>query len=207
MATPYTFNPVRVAYFEAAAWRAYYERAWLKLLQLLIALNQEQFHIPFPVSWLAAYYVVRASVAWVPKNHTEADILVYLTKYYRLAQRYSGLNFDSDMVARHELAYWDVHRRLSGQPDKRPFIDVMIKLHSATFNISPEQATESAELRVLANNTVDLITSKTSSDPERDWRTLEANLRDCYRSIQQSAQASARLDTQERLHAQTPAGV
>lgn len=207
MATTYTFDPDRVAYFEAAGWRAYYEHAWLKMLRLLVALNQEQFHIPFPMSWLAAYYIVRASAAWVPKDHNEADILVHLEKFYRLARRYSGLTFDPQTAARYELAYWDVHRKLSGLPDNRAFIDVMIKLHSTVFNVPPEQATESAELRVLANNTVDLITSKTSSDPERDWRTLEVYLRDCYRSIQQSAQASARLDTQERLHAQTPAGV
>jgi hypothetical protein len=207
MATKSTFNPDRMAYFEAAGWRAYSEHAWMQMLGLIVALNQEQFRIPFPMSWLAAYYVVRASAAWVPTDHDESVILGYLEKFYKLARRYSDLSFDPIMAARHEIAYWDVHRRLSGKPDKRPFIEATIKLHSTIFSLTPEQARESAELRVLANNTVDLITSKTSSDPERDWRTLEGYLRDCYRSIratQQAAQVSVQLDTQERLHAQTP---
>ena len=42
---------------------------------------------------------------------------------------------------------------------------------------------ESAEWRIRANNTVDLITSRLSSDPEADWAKLEEELRQCYRSI------------------------
>jgi hypothetical protein len=66
----------------------------------------------------------------------------------------------------------------------------MTQLHSAIFGITPEQARESAELRVLANNTVDLITSKTSVDPEADWEKLEDYLRQCYRSIAQALELS-----------------
>jgi hypothetical protein len=42
---------------------------------------------------------------------------------------------------------------------------------------------------VLANNTVDLITSHTSTDPEADWRKLEEYLRETYRSIQREMRA------------------
>lgn len=62
----------------------------------------------------------------------------------------------------------------------------MVELHSAIFGITAEQARESAELRVLANNTVDLITSKTSTNPEADWAKLEDYLRQCYRSLQRA---------------------
>jgi hypothetical protein len=186
----FNYNPDRVAYFEAAGWRAYYDRAWLKLLRLIISLCQEQFRIPFPVSLLAAYYVTRASVAWVPLDHDEKVVRSFYEKFYRLAQQYSGLQFDPARVAVLELKYNDVHRRLSGKPDKTEFIETMVELHSAIFGLTPEQARESAELRVLANNTVDLITSKTSTDPEADWAKLEDFLRQCYRSIEQEAQAA-----------------
>jgi hypothetical protein len=72
---------------------------------------------------------------------------------------------------------------MARQADKTEFIETMTDLHSAIFGISREQARESAELRVLANNTVDLITSKTSTDPESDWAKLEDYLRQCYQSI------------------------
>jgi hypothetical protein len=188
MAT-FAFNPDRVAYFEAAGWRAYYDRAWLKLLRLIVGLCQEQFRIPFPVSLVAAYYVTRASIAWVPVDHDEALVLKFYTKFYELARRYSGLDFDPVKAGELELRYNDIHRRLVGKPDKTEFIETMMQLHSVVFGITPEQARESAELRVLANNTVDLITGKTSDDPESDWKRLETYLRDCYRSIQRMRNA------------------
>ncbi len=181
-----TFDPDRVAYFEAAGWRAYYDRNWPKLLRLIVSLCQEQFGIPFPQSLRAAYYVTRASVAWAPVDHDERAVRAYYEKFYRIALRYSGLEFDAVRVAELELRYNDDHRRLAGQQDKTDFIETMTSLHSALFGITPEQARESAVLRVQANNTVDLITGHTSTDIEGDWRKLEGELRRCYLSIKQA---------------------
>lgn len=184
----FRFNPDRVAHFEATGWRAYYDRQWFRLLRLIVTLVQEQFHIPFPVSLLAAYYVTRASIAWAPADHDVATVQDYYTRFYRMARRYSGLTFDPERAGALELEYNDVHRRLVGSPDKTEFIDTMTQLHSTIFTITPEQARESAELRVLANNTVDTITGKTSADPEADWAALEQYLRECYRSIARAMQ-------------------
>jgi hypothetical protein len=181
----FDFSPDRVAYCEVAGWKAYYDHNWPRLLRLVVELVQIQFHIPFPMSLVAAYYVTRASVAWVAVDHDEASIQAYNEKFYRLARRYSGLTFDPAQVAALETRYWEVHRRLSGKPDKAEFIAAMIDLHSAVFNISPDDARESAELRVMANNVLDTITSRTSSNPEADWKRCEDYLRQCYQSIQQ----------------------
>ncbi|HMA37585.1 MAG TPA: hypothetical protein VKY74_24235 [Chloroflexia bacterium] len=191
MAEPFKFNPERVAYFEATGWRAYYDRQWLKLLRLVVQLCQEQFHIPFPRSLQAAYYVTRASAAWAPVDHDAKVVLAYYIQFYRMARRYSGLHFDPVRAGLLELKYNDVHRQLVGQPDKTAFIETMVQLHSTLFGITPQQARESAELRVLANNTVDLITGRTSTDVEGDWRKLEEYLRQCYRSIQRESQAAS----------------
>jgi len=194
MARTVEFDPERVAYFEAHGWRAYYDRQWGKLLRLIVGLCQEQFGIPFPVSLLAAYDVTRASIAWAPVEHDARLVEDYYERFYRLARRYSGLRFDPVRAAAFELRYNDIHRRLVGQADKTEFIAAMVDLHSTLFRITPEQARESAELRVLANNTVDLITSQRSTDVEGDWQKLEAYLRDCYRSIAReraAAQAAA----------------
>lgn len=184
MATTFHFDPDRVAYFEASGWRAYYDHKWLRMLGLIVGLCQEQFHIPFPVSLLAAYYTTRASVAWVPVDHDEQKVLAFLEKFYRLARHYSNLKFDPVHVAALELQYFDVHRRLAGEADKSKFVQTLIDLHSAIFDLSPEQVRASAEWRVQAASTVDLITSKTSTDVEGDWVKLEEYLRRCYRSIQ-----------------------
>ena len=199
MSTTFKFNPERVAYFEAAGWRAYYDHKWIKMLRLIVGLCQEQFRIPFPMSLLAGYYTTRASAAWVPADHDEQKILRYLEKFYQLARSYSGLKFDPSRVAVLELQYFDVHRRLSGKPEKDAFLQILIDLHSAIFGLSSEQVKESAEWRLLAANTVDLITSNTSTGVEDDWVKLEEYLRRCYRSIQH---ALDNQDAQEAIRTQ-----
>jgi hypothetical protein len=182
---PWRFDPDRVAHFEAAGWRAYYERDWLRLLRLIVALCQEQFRIPFPRSLLAAYYVTRAAAAWAPADHDAARVRDYYERFYAMARRWSGLAFDTARVADLELAYNDAHRRLSGSADgqKGDFVRTMVELHSALFGLSPRQATPSAVLRVMANNVVDGITAGRSQDVPGDWRRLESYLRRCYRSV------------------------
>jgi hypothetical protein len=191
MAKSFKFDPNHVASAEAAGWKAYYDHNWLKMLWLIVDLCQAQFRIPFPISLLASYYIVRASADWVAPDHDEQAILKLHERFYRIAQRYSGLKFDPLRLAKLEEQYWDVHRRLSGKPDKTEFIQTMVDLHSEAFGITPAQARESAELRVLANNTVDLITSKTSTDPQADWAKLEEYLQQCYRSIERELHASS----------------
>ena len=190
MARTFTFNPDRVAYFEAAGWRAYYEHRWFKMLRLIVGLCQEQFSIPFPMSLRAGYYTTRASAAWVPVDHDEQKILAHLEKFYRIARHYSGLKYEPSRVAVLELQYFDVHRRLSGNPEKEEFLQTLIDLHSAIFGLSADQVRESAEWRLLAANTVDLITSNTSTDIEGDWAKLEEYLRRCYHSIQRELHKS-----------------
>lgn len=190
MAITFRMNPERVAYYEAAGWRAYYDRKWFRMLRLLLQALQAQFHIPFPMSLLAAYYTTRASRLWAPVDHDEQKVLAYLTKFYRVARRSAGLHYDVQEVARLELQYFEVHRRLSGQPEKEEFLQTLIALHSAIFGLPPEAVRESAEWRLKAANIVDLITSRTSTNIEADWRALEDYLRRCYSSIQQALDAA-----------------
>lgn len=184
MEKAFCFDPDRVAHYEAAGWRAYYDRRWLRLFSLLAALCREQFRIPFPVSLLAAYYAGRGATAWAPATNDPQLALRYYVKFFRLARRYSGLRFDPDRAAELELRYWDVHRRLVRHPDKGEFVQAMVALHGELFGLTPEQARESAEWRVQAASTVDRITGKTSTDVEGDWAKVEEYLRRCYWSIQ-----------------------
>jgi len=181
--TAVQLHPERLAELEAGGWRAYYDRDWPRLIRLMVQLNQEQFHIPFPLSVVAAFHVARGSVAWAPVDNDPEQVRHHFRRYYRMARRWSGLTFDPRRAAELEVNYWIEHRRLSGQPDKTAFIDAMTALHSHLFGLPVERVRESAEWRVRANNTVDLITSGTSQEAEADWAKLEDELRQCYRSI------------------------
>ena len=183
MAARVEIHPERLAELEAGGWRAYYDRDWLKLIQLMVQLNQEQFSIPFPLSVVAAYPVARGSSAWAPVTNDPAVVRRHFTRFYRIARRWSGMDFEPRRAAKLEIDYWIEHRRLIGNDDKSSFVDAMTALHSHLFDLPPERVRESAEWRVKANNTVDLITSGASRDPEADWAKLEEELRQCYRSI------------------------
>jgi hypothetical protein len=176
-------DPERLAELEAGGWRAYYDRNWPRVVKLMVQLNQEQFHIPFPLSVIAALHIARASIAWAPVDNKPAETHKHLLRYYRMAVRWSAFRFSPEKAADLEFAYWVEHRRLSGKPEKGPYIEAMTALHAELFGLPPERLRESAEWRVAASNTVDLITSRTSKDPEADWQKLEEELRQCYRSV------------------------
>jgi hypothetical protein len=173
----------RLAQLEAGGWRAYYDRNWPRVIKLMVQLNQEQFHVPFPLSAVAAFHIARASIAWAPVENNPSVVQRHMERYYRVARRWSVLQFSPARAAEYEIRYWIEHRRLSGKEDKGPLLDAMTALHAELFGLPLERARDSAEWRVRANNTVDLITSGVSTDPEADWQKLEDELRKCYRSI------------------------
>ena len=118
MPTTFRFDPDRVAHFEAAGWRAYYDRRWLALLGLIVRLCQQQFHIPFPISLFAAYWVTRAAKAWAPVDHDLAAAQRCYQQFYRIARRHSGLGFDPAVVGALELE----SKRRQGGKAKTPTV-------------------------------------------------------------------------------------
>ena len=190
MAASFQLHPERIAELEAGGWRAYYDRNWPRVIKLMVQLNQEQFHIPFPLSVVAALHVARASAAWAPAVHDTQAVERHLARFYRMARRWSGLSFAPSRAAALELDYWFQHRRLVGNPDKTAFVEALAALHGELFGLPPEQVRESAEWRVEASNMVDTITDGTSADPEQDWQRLEEQLCSCYRSLQRALAAA-----------------
>ena len=183
------FNADRVAHAEAAGWRAYYDRNWLRMLQLMMQLSREQFHMPVPASLVAAYYTVQAGRHWVPARAERDKTQYFLTRFYRQARAHSGLRFDPARAGELEMAYWDIARRVKQGASRDEYVRTMTNLHSVVFGISPAQAAESAELRVQANELVNEITQGTAFDPQKNWVALEEKLRQCYRSIQREMAA------------------
>jgi hypothetical protein len=183
---PPGFDPDRLAYLETAGWKAYYDHKWLLAFRLLVQLSHEQFGLSWLRSIQAAYYITRASIAWAPKENEAGKARRYIRKFYRVGAKHGrGLSFDPAKVADAEFRYWVVHRRLSGRPqeEKGPLVDSFAELHSAIFGIPKEQAYPSAVSRARAADTVDLITSKTSTDVAGDWQRVENHLREAYRSV------------------------
>jgi hypothetical protein len=182
-----SFDPDMVARIDASGWKAYYDHAWVRAFLLLVRINQEQFHIPFPRSIVAAYYTVRATVAFAPRDNAAALEWVrgYLRKFYAIVAEVNDQQFDPDRVGDLELDYWVVHRNLAlaRAADYGPLVESLTALHAAVFSSTPERMRPSAESRARSAAHVDLITSKRSTDEAADWRAVYFYLRRGYEQV------------------------
>lgn len=184
------FDPDKVANFETAGWKAYYDRNWLRAFTLMVRLNREQFAMSWPAAVGAAVDVVRASIAFAPVENDLARTRRFLTRFYDKARRHVRLGVDAATVANLELDYWVVHRRLAlerkqrpGAGDLEPLIASLQGLHAVLFDAPAEALRVSAEARAHAAEAVDRITGSYSIDVDADWVAVEENLRQAYRAV------------------------
>ena len=186
------FRPERVAYYEAAGWRAYYDRAWVRAFLLMVRLNREEFRMPFLTAVSGAVDIVRASIAFAPVDNDVFRAADFIRRYYAKARRSAGIGTDAETLAGLEMDYWTVHRDLAGARMKnhkldnvKPMVESLVRLHAALFNASAKATRRSAEQRAKAAATVDRITGRYSADVEADWARVEVYLEVAYRALEE----------------------
>jgi len=185
-------DPGRVAYFESAGWRAYYDRNWPQVFWLMVQLNREEFRMALPTAIAAAVDIVRASIAFAPVDNDVPAATAHLRRFYDKARRSAGLQADAQTLAELEMDYWAVHRKLALERKQapnhtggiEPMVASLARLHAALFDASPAAIRRSAEERAQAAVTVDSITGGYSADVAADWRQVEAHLLEAYRALQ-----------------------
>jgi len=64
-----TFDPRTVAYYEKESWVAYYQRRWLRLMRMLVALVRSTFGLSSFQAIYAGYLLTRAQIAFAPKDN------------------------------------------------------------------------------------------------------------------------------------------
>ncbi len=197
------FDPDRVAQLETESWRAYYDRAWLKMARVLVTLHREQFGLSRWGALRATMRSSRAAIAFVPLQNNDPDkARRLLVPYYREVRRALGSAADAETLAAREIDYWIVHRQLAiarkanppaSDPDAlddiEPMVATFARLHAALFNSTGEAMRASAESRALAAKAVDRITGGYSDDIPADWRRTEAYLRRAYQAIAAAVEA------------------
>ncbi len=191
MATPWHFDPDRVAYYERAGWEAYYARRWGRVFWLMLQLNRVEFKMSWLLAARAALDVARASVAFAPLDNALPAARAHLTHYFDKVRRSAGVQAAASGLAERELDYWIVHRQLALErqqaPDHtgdiEPMIVALAHLHAALFNASPAAMRPSAEWRALAAQMVDRITGGYSHDVAGDWQQIEQHLQRAYRAV------------------------
>jgi len=186
------FDSDRIAYLEAAGWRAYYDRNWPAVFGLMVQMNREQFRMSLPAAIGGAIDIVRASIAFAPVDNDVPAATAHRQRFYEKARRSRGIQTDARTLAALEMDYWIVHRRLARERkeapghegDIKPMVESLARLHTALFTAPPEAIRRSAELRAGAAVAVDRITGGYSTDITGDWGRIEDLLRQAYRSLQ-----------------------
>lgn len=145
-----TFDPRLVAYYEKESWVAYYQRHWLRLLRLLIALVRSTFSLSFWQSIYVGYLLTRAQVAFAPRDNDVPLAVDYMRRAFAFIKKVHQENFDPEQAAQFEVNWWVVHRRLFGQVENEALVEAVMSAYAAEYNVDPETVRQAAYHRAQA---------------------------------------------------------
>jgi hypothetical protein len=116
-----SFDPVEVGRLEAAAWAAYYQRQWLRVLVLSVALTHRAFGMDWPRTVHGAWLVLRANQLWAPYPANDpAGARRCMRRFYALLRLAHGGPADPARAAVLEVDWWAAHRVHQHQHQHRP---------------------------------------------------------------------------------------
>jgi len=135
-----TFNPKQVAYYEKENYVAYYQKRWLRLLRASVGMVKEAFGLSWPQAVYAAYLVARAEIAFAPFPNNDVPLAeAYMRRFYAFIKKVHNANFDVAEVARLDVKWWEIHRRLFGNPQNQELVDAVAALYAVTYGVEPER--------------------------------------------------------------------
>ena len=141
-----SFDPSRVAGLECAAWVAYYQRRWLRLLVAAVGLVRAGLGMSWPRTIRAAWYVVRAVQRWAPLPDNDPQRAGhYMERFYALVRASCGRPRDPAESARLEVEWWRVHRvaQQAAAGASGELVDALTRLYAFVFGV-PESAVRPA---------------------------------------------------------------
>jgi hypothetical protein len=162
------FAPRQVARYEKDNYVAYYQKDWLRLLRVSIALVKHSFGLSWLQAVYGAYLVARGEMAFAPFPQNDVPgAEAFMRRFYQFIQGVHGADFDAARAAQLEVNWWSVHRKLFGNPQNAELVDAVQQLYSEAYGISPAKARDSATLRAKGMLYSDLWVNagKRSGDP------------------------------------------
>ncbi len=187
-----TFDPRKVAYYEKENRVAYYQKRWLKLLRASVGMVRDTFGLSWWQAAYAAYLVARAEIA--AASFPENDVPLaerYMRRFYALIKRVHREGFDVDQVARLEVNWWVVHRRLFGQTENQELVDALADLYAAAYRVDPERVRAAAYHRAQAMVHSDRWVTEGRREPSPLLAQVEDELIQSYASLREAITAAA----------------
>src|SRR5512147_807593 len=128
------FDPYKLGRYEKDNYVAYYQKDWLKLLRASVGMVKEAFGLSLPQAIYGAYLVARAEIAFAPFPNNHVPLAVaYSARFYRFVQRIHHLDLDVERIARLEVNWWSIHRKLFGQPESQELVEAVAELYAAIY--------------------------------------------------------------------------
>jgi hypothetical protein len=145
------FDPRKVGYYEKENWVAYYQRKWLRLLRVSVGMVKEAFGLSLWQAAYAAYLIARAEMAAAPFPDNDIPRAErYMRRFYDFIKRVHREPFDVETVARLEVNWWVVHRRLFGQTENQELVDALTDLYAHAYSVEPARVRDAAYHRAQA---------------------------------------------------------
>jgi hypothetical protein len=184
-----TFDPRQVAYYEKENWVAYYQRRWLRLLRVSVAMVQEAFGLSLWQAIYAAFLVARAEMAAAPfPNNDIPTAEAYMRRYYAFVKKIHREDFDSEQVARLDVNWWVVHRQLFGQTENQALVEALTNLYAAVYGVETEQVRVAAYHRAEAMVYSDRWVNEGKADGSPLLTQVEDELIKSYTALRDSVQ-------------------
>ena len=144
----HNFDPAKIARYETENYVAYYQKDWLKLLRVSIGMVKESFGLSWLQAAYGAYLIARAEIAFAPFPENDLPrAAAYITRFYNYVKGVHHAGFETARVARLELNWWSVHRKLFGNPQNDELTDALAALYAEAYGVEPERLYDAARLR------------------------------------------------------------
>ena len=141
----WTFDPRKIAHYEKENYVAYYQKRWLRLLRASVGMVKEAFGLSLWQAIYGAYLVARAEIAFAPFPDNDVPLtLAFMRRFFALIKQVHHADFDVDEVARLEVNWWSVHRRLFGQAENGDLVEALAHATAAAYGLVADGVREAA---------------------------------------------------------------
>jgi len=141
----WTFDPRKIAHYEKENYVAYYKKRWLTLLRASVGMVKEAFGLSLWQAIYGAYLVARAEIAFAPFPDNDVPLtLAFMRRFFAFIKQVHHADFDVDEVARLEVNWWSVHRRLFGQAENGELVEALAHATAAAYGLAADRVREAA---------------------------------------------------------------
>ncbi|HEX9385740.1 MAG TPA: hypothetical protein VF918_05425 [Anaerolineales bacterium] len=144
------FDPRKVAYYEKENYVAYYQKDWLKLFRVSVAMVKEAFALSWLQAVYGAYLVARAEIAAAPFPDNDIPLAeTYMRRFYQFIKKVHGEDFDTALAAKLDVNWWVIHRRLFGNAENQELVNAVACLYEEVYGAESAKFKEAAYQRAM----------------------------------------------------------